>query len=110
MDIIFLFAIIIIIIYLVLKRPRSKTYIDRKGYQRFTDSNKLVHRWVAEKKLGRKLRRGEVVHHKNRRKRDNRLKNLWIFRNQDEHDRVHKSDAKKFGKRASYKGFKKKGS
>ena len=39
----------------------KKTYIDENGYARFKDSNKLVSRWVAERKLGRELRNGEVV-------------------------------------------------
>lgn len=85
---------------------RSKTYIDNRGYRRFKDTNKPVHRWVAELKLGRKLKRGEVVHHKNRNKGDNRRSNLWIFKSQDDHDRAHKKDAKRHGKRVSYKGFK----
>ncbi len=33
-----------------------KTYLDKRGYKRFKDSNTSVHRWVAEKKLGRKLK------------------------------------------------------
>ncbi|HSV95641.1 MAG TPA: hypothetical protein VLM75_01775 [Spirochaetota bacterium] len=47
----------------------SKIYEDDNGYYRFNDSDKPVHRWAAEKKLGRALRRGEVVHHKNRNKK-----------------------------------------
>jgi hypothetical protein len=34
-------------------RKDSKVYLDENGYYRFKDSNKLVHRWAAEKKLGR---------------------------------------------------------
>jgi hypothetical protein len=40
----------------------SDTYTDSKGYLRYKSNNKLVHRDSAEEKLGRKLRRGEVVH------------------------------------------------
>ncbi|MBM3282578.1 MAG: hypothetical protein FJY86_04555 [Candidatus Diapherotrites archaeon] len=65
---------------------------DRKGYRRFSDSGEYVHRWVAEDKLGRDLRRGEVVHHINRDKGDNHPDNLYVFRNQRAHDRVHKRD------------------
>jgi len=85
----------------------NKTYIGRKGYRRFIDSNKLVYRCVAEKKLGRKLRKGEVVHHKDRNKLNNSSCNLWVFANQKEHDRIHKIDTKKHGKKVSYKGFEK---
>ena len=86
----------------------SDKYTDSRGYKRYKDSDKLEHRWAAEKKLRRKLRKGEVVHHKNRDKTDNSLGNLWVFKNQQEHDRAHKLDAKRHGKDASYQGFGKK--
>lgn len=67
-------------------------YYDRNGYRRFSDSGTPVHRWVAEKKLGRPLRGGEVVHHQNRDKQDNNRGNLWVFKNQRQHWRTHKKD------------------
>lgn len=76
----------------------GKTYIDKDGYKRYRNSNKLVHRYVAERNLGRKLRTGEVVHHKNRNKRDNRRKNLKVFKSQKDHHRIHKKDKKKTGR------------
>jgi hypothetical protein len=82
-----------------------KNYLDENGYLRFKDSDILVHRYVAEKKLGRPLHQDEVVHHKNRDKLDNSPENLWVFANQEEHDRVHKIDAYRHGKSASYQGF-----
>lgn len=86
----------------------SDTYKDDKGYKRYKDSDKPVHRYMAEKKLGRKLRSGEVVHHKDRDKTNNSKQNLWVFKNQAAHDRAHKVDAKRHSKDVSYQGFKKK--
>ncbi len=61
-------------------RPSDqKTYLDENGYYRFTDSDRLVHRWVAEKKIGRRLYPGEVVHHKDGDKRDNSESNLEVM-------------------------------
>ena len=82
----------------------SKTYIDHHGYRRFKDSGLLVHRWAASKKIGRSLRRGEVVHHKDRNKWNNSPGNLWVFRSQKDHDRIHKADAHKYGRSYSYVG------
>ncbi|MFW9981145.1 MAG: HNH endonuclease [Candidatus Thorarchaeota archaeon] len=66
-----------------------KTYRDAQGYLRFIDSGRLVHRWKAEKKLGRKLHTGEVVHHDNKIKVDNRYGNLCVFRSRKAHRAHH---------------------
>ncbi|MHA1942983.1 MAG: HNH endonuclease [Candidatus Thorarchaeota archaeon] len=80
-------------------RARKKMFKrDKKGYKRFADSGKSVHRHVAERKLGRKLRPGEVVHHRNRVKSDNRRSNLWVFKSQRDHHNTHKKDKKKTGR------------
>jgi hypothetical protein len=89
-------------------RKKSNVYLDEKGYYRFSDSDKLVHRWAAEKKLGRKLRYGEVVHHINRNKRDNSPENLQIFPNQQAHDDQHERDARNYGWKYSMTGRRKK--
>ena len=64
----------------------------KKGYRRFSDSGIPVHRWVAEDKIGRSLRQGEIVHHMDRDKRNNSPNNLWVFKNQKRHDKTHKKD------------------
>jgi hypothetical protein len=43
------------------------------------------HRAVAEQKLGRKLEPGEVVHHENSVKTDNRPDNIGVFSSQRAH-------------------------
>jgi len=75
----------------------KKLKVDEKGYLRFKDSDKLVSRHNAEKKLGRKLRKNEVVHHKNRNKLDNRRSNLRVM-NRKHHDNSHRYSKKKSGK------------
>jgi len=73
-----------------MKNKNKLTYIDKNGYKRYSDSNKLVHRHVAEMKLKRKLNPDEVVHHINRNKLDNRRTNLWVFKTQYKHYKIHK--------------------
>lgn len=79
-------------------RSKSKVYLDKKGYKRYANSGKSVHRHVAGKKLGRKLKAGEVVHHKNRNKLDNSRKNLQVLPSQKAHEAVHKKSLRLSGK------------
>jgi len=76
----------------------SKLFKDKKGYKRFADWGIPAHRYVAARKLGRNLKKGEVVHHVNRNKTDNRRANLWVFSSQKKHDSAHRRDKKRFGR------------
>ena len=68
----------------------DKIYLDTKnGYPKFKDSDMFVHKWMAERKLGRKLKPNEVVHHKDRDKRNFRPENLKICKNQFRHNMLH---------------------
>lgn len=49
----------------------------------------LVHRDQAEKMLGRKLKKEEVVHHKDRNKMNNDIDNLMVFRTTADHTKYH---------------------
>lgn len=54
----------------------------RDGYVKVSLDNKFVgleHRLVMERELGRKLRNGETVHHKNGIRHDNRPENLELW-------------------------------
>jgi len=55
------------------------------------------HRVVAEKMLGRPLRPGEVVHHINGDKHDNRSENLMVFSSQQEHVAYHAAHPEESG-------------
>ena len=65
-----------------LNRGKGLTY--EKTFGRHT------HRIIAERKLGRPLRPGEVVHHIDRNKRNNAPENLMVFSTQAEHLKWHR--------------------
>ena len=66
---------------LIRRRP------DRKG----SSAYEYVHRIVAEQKLGRALRRGEIAHHVNGDKLDNRPENIIVLAGIAEHKALHRS-------------------
>jgi hypothetical protein len=64
-----------------------KTYVTKKGYRRYKNSGTYVHRRKKKKKLGRKLKPKEVVHHIDGNPLNNSPNNLKVYRNQSEHMR-----------------------
>ena len=48
-----------------------------------------THRIVAEEKLGRPLKKGEIVHHIDENRRNNHPDNLEILSSQADHARIH---------------------
>ena len=80
--------------------PNPKTYVDKNGYRHFLSSRKLVHRWVMEKYLKRKLKRTDVVHHRNGNKLDNRVDNLQVIVESDawgRHQEIHQKNKEENG-------------
>lgn len=65
---------------------------EGKTYRKFLGRHE--HRVVAEQKIGRPLKKGEVVHHIDGNKRNNDPDNLMILDSQSEHCKIHG-----FGKR-----------
>jgi hypothetical protein len=78
-----------------MKKP--DVYKDKWGNIRYRDSDKTVAVARMEQLFKHKLSPGSVVHHKNRNKSDNKPSNLWVFKSQQEHDRIHREDKRKYG-------------
>lgn len=67
--------------YILIKKhghPKS----DKQGYVK----EQIL---IMEKKIGRYLKKNEVVHHVNRKRDDNRIENLMLFSSQSKHIEYH---------------------
>lgn len=62
---------------------------EGKGYEKTFGVH--THRLVAAAKIGRPLKKGEIVHHKDHIKRNNNPDNLEILASQSEHAKLHKA-------------------
>lgn len=64
-----------------IKHDENAKIIDKYGYIKICLNGTLQseHRFVMEQHLGRKLRKGESVHHKNGIRDDNRIDNLELW-------------------------------
>jgi len=80
--------------------------ITFQGYKAHRVNGKYIleHRLIMEKHIGRKLKRNEVVHHKDENKLNNNLDNL-VLMTKKEHDAYHTNkrhlEEKVFGKSKS---------
>ena len=75
----------------LIKKTREP-FIQRGYWQRCEDGKRIwVHREIAEKKTGRKLKLSEPVHHVNGEKLDNSYDNLYVCKDRADHGRVHDS-------------------
>ena len=61
-------------------------------------------RKIMENKLKRKLREGEVVHHKDRNIKNNEISNLQLLKNQSEHLKKHNEEDKLYLKATKIRG------
>jgi uncharacterized protein (DUF1330 family) len=67
--------------YRLIKAPNHPNH-NQHGYVK-------EHHLVIERKLGRYIKRGEVVHHINGIRNDNRIENLMLFKSNSDHMKWH---------------------
>lgn len=88
-------------------RPPQQRRITTKGYciiykplyegsykTPYLKGRIMEHKYIMEHHMGRLLRKGEVIHHINGIKHDNRLENLLLCRSNQQHIMVHMAEQK----------------
>lgn len=78
--------------HIAVKDGRGYMWIYKPDHKNSTPTGYIrEHRYVMEQKLGRLLKKSEVVHHINGIKADNRPENLKVFIQHSEHMKYHHS-------------------
>lgn len=72
-----------------IKRERGYVLIYSPDHPNAVKRYVREHRLVMEKKLGRYLKKNEIVHHMNHIKDDNRPKNLMLLDSKSKHGKFH---------------------
>lgn len=74
-----------------IKYTRGYKYVYQPNHPTAKQDRYIAeHRLVMEHYLGRFLIKGEYIHHINGDKLDNRIENLFLCRNQSEHEDIHR--------------------
>lgn len=74
-----------------IKHKKGYVYVRVKGHPYAHNNILLEHRHVVEQSIGRYLLPSEQVHHRNGDKADNRLENLELCQNDEDHKKYHVS-------------------
>lgn len=73
-------------------KQKKEPFLEGGYYRQYINGNKVwTHRYNAEKKIGRKLKNSEPVHHKDGDKTNNDYDNLYVCKDKSEHGAVHDS-------------------
>jgi hypothetical protein len=73
------------------KDKRGYVRIDAEDHPRAYNGTVHEHIIIMEQYLGRPLPKGTIVHHRNCDRSDNRIENLLLLRNQDDHRCLHRA-------------------
>lgn len=72
------------------KYSRGYVFIYKPNHPNNVQGYVQEHRLIMEQHIGRYLKSKEVIHHINGIKKDNRIENLMLLKNESEHKKLHK--------------------